>query len=62
LLLTFLLTFVHHVAHPQDVSHSPSIAIAYLVRNYTMSYDGALAFVEWEQSWRRPQTQRRFTS
>ncbi|KAJ7915041.1 hypothetical protein B0H13DRAFT_2324697 [Mycena leptocephala] len=29
-----------------DVSHSPSIAIAYLVRNYTMSYDGALAFVE----------------
>ncbi|KAJ7915036.1 protein-tyrosine phosphatase-like protein [Mycena leptocephala] len=64
----------------QGVSRSPSIVIAYLIRNHAMSYDAALAFVkrkracakpnpgfaralvEWEQSWRRPQAQRRFTS
>ncbi|KAJ7915038.1 protein-tyrosine phosphatase-like protein [Mycena leptocephala] len=64
----------------QGVSRSPSIVIAYLIRNHAMSYDAALAFVkrkracakpnpgfaralvEWEQSWRSPQAQRRFTS
>ncbi|KAK6971336.1 protein-tyrosine phosphatase-like protein [Favolaschia claudopus] len=62
------------------VSRSPSIVIAYLIRNHGMSYEAALAFVkrkracakpnpgfaralvEWEQAWRRPQAQRRFTS
>ncbi|KAJ7617370.1 protein-tyrosine phosphatase-like protein [Roridomyces roridus] len=64
----------------QGVSRSPSIVIAYLIRNHAMSYDAALSFVkrkracakpnpgfaralmEWEQAWRRPQAQRRFTS
>ncbi|KAJ7266452.1 protein-tyrosine phosphatase-like protein [Mycena haematopus] len=64
----------------QGISRSPSIVIAYLIRNHGMSYDAALAFVrrkracakpnsgfaralmEWEQAWRRPQGQRRFTS
>jgi protein-tyrosine phosphatase len=64
----------------QGVSRSPSIVIAYLIRNHGMSYESALAFVrrkracvkpnpgfaralvEWEQSWRRPQAVRRFTS
>ncbi|KAJ6526769.1 protein-tyrosine phosphatase-like protein [Mycena capillaripes] len=64
----------------QGISRSPSIVIAYLIRNHGMSYDAALSFVkrkracakpnpgfaralmEWEQAWRRPQAQRRFTS
>ncbi|KAJ7475000.1 hypothetical protein FB451DRAFT_1397908 [Mycena latifolia] len=54
------------------VSRSPSIVIAYLIRNHAMSHNAALAFVkrkpnpgfaraliEWEHSWRRPAVQRR---
>jgi hypothetical protein len=54
--LTFLLTFVHHVAHPQGVSHSPSIAITYLIRNHAMSYesDAALAFVKRKRTCAKP--------
>ncbi|KAJ7474962.1 protein-tyrosine phosphatase-like protein [Mycena latifolia] len=38
----------------QGVSRSPSIVIAYLIRNHAMSYDAALAFVKRKHACARP--------